>query len=262
MANGRSSLASGFSGRAGAPREGAVYGVAVHTTGSGVVDVAAKQSRDPLDYTVHVVYENPDNFCAHYVVGWDGTVWQVMDETLKAQHIGFLPNDRESFLDGSWVDELASKEPQRPNVPTLWKARWPSFKSPAHLFPGPSPNQVYVGIEMIPLTGAVGQPAPLISNGVARKYTDAQHQTVAKLIADIAARWNLPDEIWDASSGRLVGHEDVNPLERSVASGGWDPGALRDVPQFDWDYVRAQNQPQAVAAATGAPSSSASQPAT
>ena len=249
MANGRSSLANGFSGRAGAAREGTVYGVAVHTTGSGVVDAAAKKGRDPLDYTVHVVYENPDNFCAHYVVGWDGTIWQVMDETLRAQHIGFMPNDRESFLDGSWVDEISNKEPQRPNVPALWSARWPSFKSPAHLFPGPSPNQVYVGIEMIPLTGAAGQPAPLISNGVQRHYTEAQHSTVAKLIADIAARWNLPDEIWSATSGRLVGHEDVNPLERSVASGGWDPGALRAVPQFDWDYVRAQ-QPQPIAAAT------------
>src|SRR5581483_11667953 len=128
-------------------------------------------------------------------------------------------------------------------VVALWKARWPDFKSPAHLFPGPSPNQVYVGIEMIPLTGAAAQPAPLLSNDVARKYTDAQHQAVARLIADVAARWSLAlDEICDPKKGRLVGHEDLNPVERSDAGGGWDPGALRDVARFDWDYLRTQIQ--------------------
>ena len=64
MANGQSSLASGFSRRGGDARTGVVYGIAVHTTGSGVVDASAKKGRDPLEYTVHEVYEIPDNYCA------------------------------------------------------------------------------------------------------------------------------------------------------------------------------------------------------
>lgn len=124
---------------------------------------------------------------------------------------------------------------------SLWQARWPSFKSPAHLFPGPSPNQVYVGIELIPLTGGQGQPAPLMTGGIARKYTDEQHQALGRLIADIVGRWGLAlDEVCDPAKGRLVAHEDVNPAERSDGGGGWDPGALRDVPRFDWDYLRQQ----------------------
>ena len=192
MPSGQSSLASGFSARAGDARTGTIYGIAIHTTGSGVVDVAAKKGRDPLEYTVKEVYENPENYCAHYVVGWDGAIWQVMDEALRAQHIGFLANDRESFLDGSWQDELAKRGHSK--VVSLWKARWTNYPSPAHLFPGPSPNQVYVGIEMIPLTGAQGQPAPLLTGGISRSYTDAQHQSVGKLIADVVARWSLPTD--------------------------------------------------------------------
>ena len=80
MPNGISSLSSGFSKRAGDARQGTVFGIVVHTTGSGVVDASAKKGRDPLEYTVHDVYENPDNYCAHYVVGWDGTIWQVTPE--------------------------------------------------------------------------------------------------------------------------------------------------------------------------------------
>lgn len=254
--HGQSSLASGFSKRGGEARQGTVFGIAVHTTGSGVVDVSAKKSRDPLEYTVHDVYENPDNYCAHYVVGWDGTIWQVMDENLRAQHIGFPANDREAFLDGSWEQHLAGEGKSK--VAALWKARWTNFKSPAHLFPGPSPNQVYVGIEMIPLTGGDSQPAPLMSNNIARKYTDAQHQSVGRLIADIAARWGLPlGEVCDPGKGRLVAHEDVNPVERSDAGGGWDPGALRDVPRFDWDYLRQQVQAAASAPAADAGATSA-----
>ncbi len=251
MPSGQSSLASYFAQRDGQARASAIYGVAVHTTGSGVVDVAAKKGRDPLDYTVKEVYADPDNYCAHYTVGWDGTIWQVMDESLRAQHIGFLANDRESFLDGSWEDTLAKQGHSK--VVALWKARWPNFKSPAHLFPGPSPNQVYVGIEMIPLTGAAGQPAPLMTGGIARTFTDAQHQAVGKLIADVAQRWSLPfAEMIDATKGRLVAHEDVNPLERSDAGGGWDPGALRDAPRFDWDYLRQQIQSAQTASAATA----------
>ena len=38
-------------------------------------------------------------------------------------------------------------------------------------------------------------------------------------------------------SPRLVGHEDIEPLERWNKQGGWDPGALRVKPKFVWASI-------------------------
>ncbi len=56
------------------------------------------------------------------------------------------------------------------------------------------------------------------------------------LCADIGKRHGFPDG-WQHTS-RLVGHEDVDILERMDSHGGWDPGYLRAQPYFDFRYVR------------------------
>lgn len=112
-----------------------VFGVAVHTTGSGIVNLARRLKVDPLEKAV-AYYENPDNYFPAYVIGYDGTIIQIADEKERAQHIGF--EQRSSYLDGSWKTRVP------PEVVTMWKARWPQFKSPAHLFPGSSPNNCVV----------------------------------------------------------------------------------------------------------------------
>lgn len=68
------------------------------------------------------------------------------------------------------------------------------------------------------------------------RFTTAQHNAVAALGKDLAARHGWPAD-WH-KTGRLVGHEDVDPLNRSDKIGGWDPGWLRSRPYFDFAYVR------------------------
>lgn len=229
--NGRSPLASKFVGRQENPRAANVFGVVIHTTGSGVVYAARRKKIDPLDYAVKV-YTDPNDRCGHYVVGWDGTIVQIVDETLRAQHVGYDIVDHRALLDGSWVKRVSV------TAAALWKARWPNVHGPAYLFPGTSPNSVYIGIEMIPLEddADINIPAPM---AVGLTFTKAQHVAVAKLVNDIIDRWNLPaNEVLSAAKGRMVSHEDLQPLSRSDFGGGWDPGALREVPRFDYNAVR------------------------
>lgn len=200
-----------------------VFGVVVHQTGSGIVDEAIKKKKDPLEYAV-AYYQKPDSYSPHYVVGYDGTIIQIADEHGKAQHVGFASEDRAAYLDGTWEAKLPV------DLVKLWHEKW-TKKSPAHLFPGPSVNNVYVGIEMIPIVN--GNAPVWFGKG---RYTLKQHQAIVDLSRDISERWSFPSG-WQRS-GRLVGHEDVNPIQRHVKSGGWDPGALRREPWFDFEWVR------------------------
>lgn len=204
-------------------RTAPVYGVAVHCTGSGIVTKALGKNTDPLIYAVEY-YTRPDSYFAHYVVGFDGTLAQIADEHEKALHVGFLANEREAFLSGRWTNQL----PQ--SFIMAWKKRWPNAKSPAHLFPGPSPNNVFVGVELLVWQeGCTNKP---LRPGL--KYTAAQHETLAALCVDVAKRWQLPAN-WYMTS-RLACHEDLNPLNRTANGQGWDPGVIRLQPHFDWVY--------------------------
>ncbi len=68
-------------------------------------------------------------------------------------------------------------------------------------------------------------------------FTRAQHESALGLAIDAGNRHGFPDG-WRATS-RLLGHEDVDPIERSDVGGGWDPGFLRVSPYFDLGFVRA-----------------------
>jgi hypothetical protein len=69
------------------------------------------------------------------------------------------------------------------------------------------------------------------------RFTKAQHEAVARLACDVATRngWPLTERWW--RTPRLLGHEDLSPISRHDSRGGWDPGALREKPFFDWEYV-------------------------
>jgi hypothetical protein len=206
-------------------RTAPVYGVVLHCTGSGIVTKALKVGADPLEYAVQY-YMKPDSYFAHYVIDFDGTIAQIADEHEKAMHVGFAPAERQAFLSGAWESKLSS------GYVAAWKARWPGVKSPAHMFPGPSPNNVYVGMEMLCWQeGCGGSP-----RGVGMLYTSEQHRAAAALCNDIGNRWGLPPS-W-RSSPRMVCHEDVNPLTRTARGQGWDPGVVRRNPSFDWPYFQ------------------------
>ena len=200
-----------------------VYGVAIHCTGSSIVDKALKEGADCLEYAI-AYYLRPDSYFAHYVIGFDGTIAQIADEHERAMHIGLLAADRSAYLGGTWKARLPRA------FVDAWVARWPAQKSPSHLYPGPSPNNAYVGIELL----VWNDRCPGSPHGAGLRYTTAQHDAAAVLASDIAGRWQLPAGWQD--TGRLACHEDISPLTRTNKAGGWDPGVLRAPPWFNWDY--------------------------
>jgi N-acetyl-anhydromuramyl-L-alanine amidase AmpD len=210
--NGLSPIATHAQIRRCRPRRGDPWGLVVHTTGSTLVARARAHRADPLEYAVSY-YLRPDSYHPHYVCGWDGALVQICDELQVAPHVGMSAADLAAYRSGSWSHRIDA---------THWRRAWEhrGFSSPLELYPGRSPNSVYVGIELLPLeqTGERGL-----------RFTIAQHDRVSQLAGDIAARYLLGHAV-----GRWVGHEDVTPVSRWDAGGGWDPGARRATPRFDW----------------------------
>lgn len=206
-----------------------VWGVAVHCTGSGIVSKAMARGADPLEYTVAHYLDPATPYYGHYVVGFRGEIVQVADEHENAQHVGFAAQQRSDFLSGGWGHQLPKA------YVDAWHARWPGHASPAHLFPGPSPNAVYVGMELLCWQpGCAG--APLAPGQL---YTEAQYAAAAALAADVARRWGFLAGWAEPGSGMLACHEDLNPLDRTAGGQGWDPGVIRSTPYFDWSHFLA-----------------------
>ena len=77
-----------------------VYGVAMHSTGSGIIAKALAAGRDPLGEVV-AYYSSPATpYFGHYAIDYDGVIVQIADEHERAQHVGFPPEQRQAFLDG------------------------------------------------------------------------------------------------------------------------------------------------------------------
>ena len=237
VTGGRSVLATDATIRTDAPaRTTPVYGIVIHTTGATLVTKALKAGRSP--FLAALAYYRTSPYFAHYVIGHLGETAQVAGENQRASHVGWSQEARHAFLSGSWMDSLPK------SYCDAWHARWPAYVSPAHLFPGESVNNVTVGIELLPWQpGCPGRPA-----GDGQRYTLAQHLAVARLAADTATRWGFPAG-W-SRTGRLAGHEDLNPLERVTKSGlGWDPGIVRPggQPWIDWGLILANLERPVVA---------------
>lgn len=202
--------------RTGPPRPNPVpFGVCVHTTGSGVPRKAAAEGRDPLDVAVEI-YSRAGQPFPHYVMGYSGRLIAIADEDDRAAHVAIPLLQRAAYASGAWR-KLVGKEPL-----VLWDARW-RLRSPLGLFPSRRPNDCYIGCEMIPLL------KPLPDGSL---FTDAQYSRLADLLLDVERRHKIHLE-----GGRLVGHEDVNPLARWTHKAGYDPGSLSTSPVFRWDLV-------------------------
>lgn len=207
-----------------------VWGFLLHTTGSGVTAQAKREHSKPIDVALKI-YINYQNGAAgyfwggpNYVIDHDGTAYQIAPDEARTEHAG--SNNRMLYHTGGWVHRVS------PEVVLQWQKRWPTRKHPYSMFPSVSPNIDYVGCEMIPIgDGFGGQPM-----GTGLRFTKAQHDTAIALGRDLACRHGWPAG-WE-STGRLLGHEDVDPVVRSDARGGWDPGAMRAAPYFDFDYVK------------------------
>lgn len=205
------------------------FGLVVHTSGGGVPAMAdrfARSGKDPSRDTPEEVaiwvYSATWSYFTHYLVVPSGKLYQVCDDRLRAPHCGFTQaGHRAACLDGSWRSKCA------PAGVKLWDARWSPRKSPVHLYPSANPNDDYLGVELVPML------RPDKDGG---RFTAAQYRTLGALVKDVSSRHGF-----EPKGNRLVGHEDLNPFSgeggRWDKGGGWDPGALRVKPYFDWTRV-------------------------
>lgn len=212
----------------------APWGACIHTTGSGVITKARTAGADPLEYAV-AYYLKPDSYGPNYVIGYNGRIVCVSPEMERAAHIGLTKADRLRYDNGAWKRSI-------PKAASLWMKRWRTrgFRHPLQLFIGKSPNDAYIGIEVLPV---VADDPDGYTPSLKTTFTSMQHESARALLLDIGMRWEWPYDNerptlqqW-REQGRIVGHEDVTPLTRSDKDGGWDPGALRDQPRWDWRYV-------------------------
>lgn len=195
------------------------FGICVHTTGRGVPN-KAKRLGFPIDQIGIDTYSKVYQTCPHYLIGSEGSIYGITDENLVAPHCGVKKWQRESMLDGTWIDHVANI------VLEMWNIKWATrgFVSPQHLFPGKSGNKAYIGIELIPsLDRAID----------GSLFSSKQYRALSLLVKDIAER----NKIDLLVPNHLVGHEDLNPFDRWDSFGGWDPGALRGNPYFFWSRV-------------------------
>lgn len=200
-----------------------VWGACLHTTGRGVVARAAERGTTPLEEALRV-YDRTAG--PHYVIDRDGVIYQLQADDLRGAHVGISARERHRYLSGEWIADMYDRD----LVLTVdaWRARWTGQRSPQHLYPARSPNACYVGIELLPLAADdVGE------DGL--WFTAAQHEAAVLLLVDLARRYDWPRG-WHRTP-RLVGHEDLDAYERWDRGGGWDPGALRQRPRWDWERV-------------------------
>lgn len=220
---------------------GKVYGLVVHTTGSGVPRRAADEGIEPSAWAVR--YYKRSRGC-HYVNGWNGIdggdLFQVANENVQARGVGVTnksqpkKDQRRSISRGRFEKDLPAV------LVRLWKERWPGKKNSLELLPGTkTANSCYIHMECPPCVywynGKKVTGEPPMKPGL--RFTKAQHDSVARMAVDIARRngWPMEEKWW--RTPRLLGHEDLTPISRHNKSGGWDPGYLREEPYFDWDYV-------------------------
>lgn len=209
------------------PRGRPVFGLVVHTSGRSIVARAGRRGEDVLDHVAD--YYRAAAYSCHYVIGWDGRIYQITADDRRVPHVGVDAAERRLYLSGRWGKDkrLASSAVAR------WTALWKQ-PSPQHLFPSSAPNSDYVGVELPPLSQA-----PVIGPMQGLWYTAEQHEAVARLADDLRDRHGWPAWPTALPCRRLLGHEDVDAFGRWDRGGGWDPGALRSAPRFDWAAVRA-----------------------
>lgn len=220
----------------------AVEHLVAHMTGRTFVADAIRRGMDPLEALL--AYYTQKRTSSHYLGGWAGELWQMTDDRIRVDHVGVYSVERRLYLRGGWARGEADHEGRVIAAATVrrWRKAWPEYKSPQHLFAGKSINDRSTGIEMPPCWVGGSYLAEPLRPGL--WHTAAQHCLFAMLACDHADRHGWRANWWlDPRGGprspTLPGHEDVDLYGRSQKSGGWDPGALRKSPRWDWVSVSA-----------------------
>jgi hypothetical protein len=203
---------------------GTIAAIVVHNTSRGPANKSREGGyrRPAIEYALDHYLNGKEGF-PHYVVDFNGTIYATCDERLVAWHAGWVHVGGVKLFRSGWT------------APDWWSRVWSRHgaATPIDLLPkgARSPNYRTIGIELLLL--------PDMS------YTPQQYKALARLVVDIQQR-NPDLQIQQAPSRALLGHEDFAPVTaeggRADPHGGWDPGAHRDRPFFDWQRLWSEIQ--------------------
>lgn len=187
---------------------GQVNSIIVHTTGYGVGLKRLHKKFKTLE-AIDEAYANRMarilKYKGHFLIGYTGTIYQ------------FLPLNEEAWHTGSGKRNALRKFSKRPAK--WWRERWAGkVDGPMkHVCWQPDNNgRISVNARTIGID--------LLAHGpVLPGYTDSQYKSLDKLTRALCVDLKLPfDRL------RVLGHEDVHPIDRN----GWDPGK-----KFVWERL-------------------------
>lgn len=206
-------------------RRNACYGACYHTMGRGILARAAREDMEAIECALKW-YRAWIRSRVNYLIGWDGTVYQLLDDDKRGSGVGMPRSAIRAYRDGSW------RRRKNPKALAMWDAQFPDADSPLDLFaPFARPSECYIGVEMMPLPSSrVG------ADGL--WFTPRQHQAARALAYDMADRHSWPDD-W-MYTPRLATHEILTPHSRwetKYTTVPWDPGAMRERPRFDLSVI-------------------------
>lgn len=192
-----------------------------------------------IDEIVHYYTNSSSGIAPHYLIDYDGTVTQFVDEDKIAYHAGYGSNQAllELYKLGwnGWCSkfgkELKDSYSAYPGYAT-WYRRWcddsaplpvndsyprkRGFLSPFGLKSGNSPNSNSIGIE-----------CRASKHSLPEAFTPEQYSALTSLIYSSGQR-NKIQLVRD----NILGHYDTNPISRGNKSGDWDPGE-----NFNWNRL-------------------------
>lgn len=210
--------------------------IVIHVTGTNSLDAVKK------------TFLAPNSVSAHYLVTPTGELFQFVKDGGRAYHAGIDSSTRRLYRKGyarwsgylkyfSWYeaypkDAVYLDEDTKPvwdkteavfvstSDGTMWPdftyflERWPDFDTPVNFDIDPDPNNYSIGIECLSIGAKTKDKTA---------YSDEMYETLCSLIKNLSGKYGIP-----RTKGRIVGHEDVNPIGRF----GWDPNS-----GFDWTVV-------------------------
>lgn len=218
------------------------YGFLVHSTGDGPPKRAQRNRASPFDEAdryYSAVSRRKKGRGPHALIGPLGRTLVYREPNTLTHHVGLSAAHRRDLLAHDWPGRVARQTPLTgDSVASLiasWEDRHPGKRCPGHLYPSKSPNRDYAGIEMTPCgTWVNGRWTWLWGTQPYKgaRFSVEQMTALASLLCTWATKEGFQFGWWD-TPGRLVGHEDINPITRY----GWDPGAHQG--WMKWDTLKA-----------------------
>ena len=198
--------------------------------------------------SVKKLFAAANSVSAHYLVTKDGQIFQFVPDAYRAWHTGIETTARTLYRKGAsqWTRYLkyfswykgypAGSIYVNGDLQPVWDkteavfvaradgaswpeynyflSRWPSQDLPVNFESDNDPNNYSIGIETLGFGAKTPDPSV---------YTPAMYATLRALITDLSRKYGIP-----MRKGRIVGHEDVNPIARF----GWDPST-----GFEWSKL-------------------------